>query len=228
MVHRLVSLPLSDENYEKEVNTIHKIADTNGYTEKSINALIKRHKHKAFERNCSSFFNLQSPKKFRVAFSYNETLYDDLRKCLTKYNVCAVPKSKNKICDLVKSTKDDINTDERPGIYSAKCATKGCSSIYIGQTQRFLKLRVGEHLRDIRNGDSYKSGLAEHIIENNHAINKSNFKLLETESNYRRINILESMHIHLNPNNTNRYVGPASSPLFNILLEKTTNTNSQN
>lgn len=228
MVHRLVSLPLSEVNYEKEVNTIYQIANINGYTKESIDALIRRHKQKLFERNCSSFFHSQAPKKFRVAVSYNDSVFGSIKNCLAKYDICAVPKSKNKICNLIHSTKDKINIDERPGIYTAKCATEGCESIYIGQTQRFLKLRIGEHLRDIRNGDTHKSGFAEHIIENGHAINKNDFKLVEMESNYRRINILESMHIHLNKNNMNRDVGPAFSPLYDVLMEKTTNTNSEN
>ena len=44
MINRLLSLPLSNEDYYAERNTIKHIAITNGYKETIINSILKKHK----------------------------------------------------------------------------------------------------------------------------------------------------------------------------------------
>lgn len=142
------------------------IAGVNGYSRNSIDVLVRNHKRKTLQKHCSSFFQLPAPNKFRVAFSFNNNTFGGLYKHFAKRDMCVVPKNKNKICDLLHTTKDVIKLDDRPVIYLAECAAVGCNAVYIGQTQRYLKVHITEHLRDMRNGDAYKSGLAEHMVVN--------------------------------------------------------------
>lgn len=92
--------------------------------------------------------------------------------------------------------------------------------MYIGQTKRELHSRPKEHLRYVKNNEPYKSGIVEHVLEEEHSIDLSSFKLIECENQYKRLNILESLHIHLNSkNNVNRDLGPNYSSLFSLLCE---------
>lgn len=136
------------------------------------------------------------------------------------HDIHIAPKCENKIKSVLRSTKDTIPLEECSGIYEAMCATNNCSKKYIGQTTRALKTRRGEHLKDIEKIRGFKSGLAEHIIDEQHHIEEDNFKLIEREANYLRLNILESLHIHTNSNNVNRDVGPHHSSLFMLLKSK--------
>lgn len=220
MVHRMCVLPLSEENFVKEQNTIYDMAQTNGYTKQNIDILIHKHQYKQLKMNCSSFVSLQSNNNKlvnRYGCTYDRNVFSSLSKYLANHDINLVPRSNNKLKSLLRSTKDKIKEEQKPGIYMAKCAEKKCTLAYYGQTKRAFKFRRDEHLRDIRDEAIQKSGLVEHIVTHNHKIEAKNFKLIETESQYHRLNILESLHTHINDKNMNRNTGNHPSSLFHIL-----------
>ena len=49
---------------------------------------------------------------------------------------------------------------EKEGVYSLKCGD--CEAIYVGKTERNLKIWMNEHLRDVKNQKTENS-LAEHL-----------------------------------------------------------------
>lgn len=128
------------------------------------------------------------------------------------------PKTNTKLKSLLNSTKDKCDNLDKPGVYSATCSHttdgKVCGKKYIGQTQRTVRIRSGEHLKHIEKIDP-KSGIAEHVLSNEHSLNENDFKLIKSESNVNRLNVIESLHIYLNKKNSvNRDVGPHFSSLF--------------
>ncbi|XP_067619901.1 uncharacterized protein [Eurosta solidaginis] len=202
MVHRLINVPLSDDAYKKEKQTIIHIAETNGYSSSSIEKLVRKHRTKKDRRESSSFF---------------ETVGVE-----DKIDLKVAPKTTTKLKSLLNSAKDKCESLDKPGIYSITCSYKDddgkeCGAKYIGQSTRTVRTRFNEHLKYIKNIEP-KSGIAEHALSSQHSISFDDCKLIKSESNVNRLNILESLHIYVNKNvSVNRYTGPLYSSLFTAL-----------
>lgn len=211
MIHRLVNVPLSPEKFAVEKQKIIAIGDTNGVSATTIDSTIKKHQRKKLRSDCTVLCDEKKQNWCRM--TYDSHTFNSISKSLCKENIALAPSSNTKLKSLLNSTKDKQNKIDLPGVYRATCSH--CSTVYIGQTRRSLKVRMREHLNDIRNCDAYKSGLAEHIITERHRINEENFNLIEREANQNRLNILESFHIYVNKNNNvNRDAGQHYSSLF--------------
>ena len=50
-VHRLLTIPLSEKDYNEEVNTIKYIAAANGYKSSLVDKLISKHKEKKLKKS---------------------------------------------------------------------------------------------------------------------------------------------------------------------------------
>lgn len=134
------------------------------------------------------------------------------------YNRRPVYSSKSKIKNLLPNGKDVEDSLAKSGIYSVTCQTDDCDNVYIGQTKRSVKIRASEHLGYVRRKEPSKSGLAEHILTNNHEINKESFKLIDAVDGFTRLNVLESLHIQRYADRTmNRECGSIRSSLFSLL-----------
>lgn len=94
------------------------------------------------------------------------------------------------------STKDKKPALEKSGVYLllVNCNVLECNKVYAGKTKRPLKIRMKEHLNDIKNNKKEKSGLTEHVIESDHNVCEDNFKLLKEVRQYRKLDIAESMY----------------------------------
>lgn len=89
-------------------------------------------------------------------------------------------------------------------MYVAECAEKDCNAVYIGQTRRELKTRIKEHLN--------------YGILSQHKVHEDDFKLLKSEQSLNKLNVLESMYIHIHKEHcVNRDEGPFVSELFSLL-----------
>lgn len=215
MTFRLCNIPLNEANFEKEKLRIYEIAEKNGYTSIAIDSLIKKHQKRLATKNITSLQPLNDDAK-RISMHFHGPLHSKLSNCFSRANISLAARSTTKIKQLLKSTKDAIPYTEKPGVYMAKC--EQCEVVYIGQTRRELKIRANEHIRCIKNNMPHNSAIAEHSIQTKHPFTHEHFTLLEHESNRNKLNILESMHIHLNRhNNINRDDGPHASPLFKLL-----------
>lgn len=120
--------------------------------------------------------------------------------------------------NLLGNTKDQQNKFTKSGIYQFNCSARNCNATYIGQTKRSVQIRTKEHMKHIEKLEPAKSAIAEHSINNRHKVKIDDFKLIEETNDHRKLNILESIHIHKNQQNAiNRETGFVSSALFNIL-----------
>ena len=80
---------------------------------------------------------------------------------------------------------------EKEGVYSLKCGD--CEAIYVGKTERNLKIRMSEHLRDFKNKKSENS-LPDHSNSNNHSFPEG-IKLIKAERDPKLIHAIESLEI---------------------------------
>lgn len=215
MVFRMCNIPLSENSFKCETQRIKSIARKNGMSENIIDSLIKKHKKNKKRKDITSLSLIEDPPR-RCSMNFYLPVHNDLNKIFSRANVLLAPNSSNNTKQLLKPTKDSVPNTHKPGVYSAVCSE--CACVYIGQTRRELRIRAKEHLNCIKNNEPYRSAIAEHSINTTHEYNIDSFTLIECERLSTRLDVLESVHIHLTKtNNINRDEGPIWSPLIELL-----------
>ena len=105
---------------------------------------------------------------------------------------------------MLGTTKDTIETLEKPGIYKVTCGD--CDMIYIGQTKRRLKTRLNEHLNlytkpalaQIKKGlqPHFLSAVTEHIITQGHNINAEDATIIRHITRQSKLDVAEIIEIY--------------------------------
>lgn len=83
---------------------------------------------------------------------------------------------------------------KKSGIYKIKC--EKCEKEYIGQSKGSILKRYKEHCNHIKNNESYKSSVAEHVLENSHSIQIDGLKLLKSVNKSNELDANESLLIY--------------------------------
>lgn len=214
MVHRLLSTPLSESNYIKEVNIIKHIAAANGYASNMVDNIISKHKNK----NKGPVRNVDTTKY--VCVEYNPTIEHCLKKELKRHDIELTFRTSNKLMTHLNKTepKPKFNLS---GVYKIKC--DDCPSVYIGQTGRSFHTRYKEHHPDPRTVKQ-KSNVAQHLIDSNHSISEieNNLEVLHVSRKGRMLNTLEEFEIYKafknNKNILNDKLNFKSNILFNNIM----------
>jgi hypothetical protein len=221
MVHRLCKLPLSITDYMKEYTYIKHIADVNGYKDTMIDQLIMKHTKKIKRSNSSSLFsqnkaleNIEAPKR-RVNMTFVPEITNKLKSVFSQFDLEMVFSSRNKLRNLLGSTKDKTEQLDKSGIYEIGC--NNCNNKYIGQTKRSVNKRFTEHEMNVRLIRPTKSAVAEHVLSNEHSISLQNVRLVKEVNNPNRLDAYESIYIGMEPNTMNLDNGNISSPLFSFI-----------
>ena len=82
--------------------------------------------------------------------------------------------------------------DVKGVVYSIPCAD--CSTTYIGETGRTLKVRMAEHKRAVKSKDPL-NGIAVHVQKTAHNINWQEARILARENNWGIRRVLEALEI---------------------------------
>lgn len=220
LVHRLCKLPLSVSNFHHEYKFLKKLAIINGYHDRIIDKLIKKHMDKIQKSRLSTLFSqhklLNQNNTVRASMTYAPSITNKLKAKLKRKDVELVFSSNNKMKNLLGSTKDKLNLREMSGIYQYEC--DGCEEKYIGQTKRNIGVRYSEHLAHIRYNRPEKSSIASHALEKDHCnVSFDRMKLLKQVTNSRQLDAYESAYIHKANNLMNNDEGNIISPLFDLL-----------
>lgn len=221
MVHRMLTLPISQEGLQKEMRLILEIANKNGYPRKMIMDLINKRKRGLRRTTLTTLITEQQPLR-RIAMEYNRISHS-LRPRLKQYGIDVVYSSRdNKLGTLLGSTKDPVDNMSKSGIYKITCPD--CNKIYIGQTRRNLETRFKEHIREAelaekRPTTDFRSKVAEHMATENHTVSRADIKIVNHIKDTRRLDVAESMEIYRTPSNTllNKDLGNGFSSLFKFV-----------
>lgn len=198
--YRAVHVPLSKNNFIKEVDTIHRIATINGYSIQIVNSLLKKHMRKKELRDLTTLVSNKEKAITYMGGTFVEGLTYSLIKVLNNYSIKLSPNSTgNKVKTLIGTVKDKTDTLDKSGIYSVIC--QDCNEVYIGQTRRTAKIRWSEHYKSIHSKTVDQSTPADHMISNNH--NLAGFRLLKQINNPKLLNAYEEIYIH-RTNNMNK------------------------
>lgn len=162
---------LCDENHiESELAHIQCVLRKNGYKCQSLPSRPRPRPRKCMVDRKPAFL------------PYVKGVTDKIAKILQKFSVKTIFTPLKKISHYLRSPKDSFPL-EKPGVYKIDCS---CGSSYIGQTKRTIACRVKEHIRAVKNVDTQKSAIAEHLIESgsNHWIELHNPQVISTERHY--------------------------------------------
>jgi len=192
MIHRLLTIPLSRQDFSNEVNTIKYLAYKNDVT-LDIDDLIRKKSFSLLLDSTTTHPRSTTPLKWtrlpflgKISFKLSRILQrSGLQPAFYSFNT-----SKN----ILSHLKDPIPQDERSGVYSIQCTD--CPSIYIGQTGRQLKSRIREHIAAIRNNNPDKSNFGKHILNSGHSFDSNaSVTLLHSAGKGKRLTALENVEI---------------------------------
>jgi len=201
MINRLNNIPMKQEDYNNELNTIKFIAKENGYKHTLIDKINNKHKTKKYQKNLTTLItenNNENPKYISV--EYNKNTHKIIEKTLRKFGYKTAYKNSNKIEQKIKNGKN--NKDNETGIYKITC--DDCPKFYIGQTGRSFQTRFKEHINDINKIET-KSNYALHIKNEKHKYTdfNNNLTILHKVKKGQNMDRLEELEIYKNKNNSN-------------------------
>ena len=133
MAFRLCNLPLNEENFKIEFDRIHKIARLNGFDEALVNKIIEKHKNKKQLRQSTTLAPAHREKPIYISFKYFPKLTNSKKNVLKKHNIRMAFSSSNKLKNLLGSTKDKMDWQDKCGIYLESCPQPNCPAKYVGK-----------------------------------------------------------------------------------------------
>jgi len=87
-------------------------------------------------------------------------------------------------------------------VYKIPCSD--CNASYVGQTKRQLNTRIKEYRQNINKKQDALSVISEHRLNTGHNFNWEKTLILDTETNYNKRLISESLHIKRQINSINK------------------------
>lgn len=191
-IHRLMSVPLSQDNYNKELSVIYYIAESNGYNRNMIDGIIKG-KRRNMVRSLLYPLPLERPQKYVGSLTYLGSVSDRVSKTLARNEIRVAFKTNNSLRQLCNG-KDRLEDHKKSGVYKLVCDE--CNGIYVGQTGRNFQTRYKEHLAAYRNNCPERSHFAKHLIDTGHSLNNNHsFSILHTCNKGFRLSVLENLEI---------------------------------
>ncbi|KAI5634371.1 hypothetical protein NE865_12919 [Phthorimaea operculella] len=177
----------------------------NGYT--GVQRRIKNKKAKQPEVNRQPAY-----------LPYVKGVTDKIGTVLSKGSMKTVFTPLSKISYSLRTPKDVIPF-QNAGVYKVQCS---CGKSYIGQTKRSISERVKEHIAAVKNRQTHKSAIAEHLLTSgaNHWIELHAPKVLSVERHYYSRVVREAIEIKKNPNNFNREDGFKLSTTWSPVIDK--------
>lgn len=216
MICRLLSIPLSPENFNHELHTIYTIAQNNGYTISFIDSLLKKMTRSLTLKSIYTPYNTTPKNNQYRRILHIPNISPRISRHLKSLNITPAHYSLNSIRSNILNNKiEDIDILEKSGVYKIKCGD--CNHIYVGQSGRSLKTRLKEHLDSKR-----PSHVADHMLHYNHHTNIDNVEILHLSQKGKRLDLLEAFEIKLNSLKApliNQQVNILESPLLEIPLK---------
>jgi hypothetical protein len=218
MLHRMLTIPMSQNNLRKELTIIKQIAISNGYETDMVDRLYQKKVEKLAIKNIyGTPPSSRSPDKWRK-FLFLGKLSTQATKVLPKKkNIRTAFYNNFNLRKFLSKTKDNVPNLEKSGVYKLKCE---CSAAYIGQTGRKFKERLREHMACFKRRLP-NSNFAKHLLEKGH---NSDFylELLHFEGKGPRLDALEQVEIlkcvNSNCDVINDLLYTSRSPLLNLSL----------
>ena len=109
-------------------------------------------------------------------------------------------------------------------VYEIPCGQ--CDEVYLGETKRTLKVRLGEHRQTVKRGDQ-KNGIAVHVHNTQHCIDWKGSKIRRRAAGYWERRTTEAIQIRKTSPNMNLDSGLLLPMVWNPILNPPQPTTSQ-
>ncbi|OLY42608.1 hypothetical protein PEB0149_000040 [Bartonella apis] len=140
MLYRAYKIPLSQTNRKKELDTIKKIAQVNGFRTKTIEDIARKTRRKIDRQNTlhsrTTLEEIKEENTRYITFSYTGTTTQRTANRFKKYGVSIAYRTQNTMSKILHPKIEDCNKFDTSGIYKINC--DDCDSFYIGQTVNFV------------------------------------------------------------------------------------------
>jgi hypothetical protein len=191
MINRLMSIPLSPPDYEREKNIILQIALNNGYNENTVVTIINKVNKRMMSKHLYGPCPNETPNFRRI--HYIPSLAPLITNSLKEHKITPAFYTNNTLKHILVNNKlDKTPPMQNSGVYQIRC--DDCTFEYIGQTGRTFKTRINEHLRPMKN-NAQTSKIAEHILNTNHSFNPDNLNILHIQKKGKKLDALERFEI---------------------------------
>lgn len=187
----------SPKYHDKNTQKIKNLLKKNGYPDRIIKSIIAQKNSPSIQTTAPK----PRPKFYSVP--YVPGLSEKLSKILDSDNTKLAFKNKKTVGTLFSKTKDPIDLGKAKNVvYDIPCQPS-CGKKYIGQTKNFLSKRVETHKNDCEKAVTpYSTALNVHSKETGHKFQFNSAKVLGTEPNLFKRDILEMLHIKRNIDTT--------------------------
>ncbi|KAJ4433893.1 hypothetical protein ANN_16206 [Periplaneta americana] len=192
MVHRLLNIPMNQQDYNEELNTIKYISQENGYNPNIIDNIIRKTKHN--HKKHKNTTQTQEQKKY-ITLTYENKNTHNIATSFKKLNYNIAYRTNNTLQKHLNTQTTQTNKYNHTDVYKLKCNT--CNNFYIGQTGRSFQTRYKEHITAVtklQNTSTY----AEHITNANHTYRDINtdMEILHIQPKSQKLNTLEQYEIY--------------------------------
>ena len=160
LIHRARNIS-DDNNLPGELRHLKETFLQNGYGRRDISTALKR----AFSQTTRNKEEKERPTATAL-LPYVSTVSGKISRILSRHNIRTIHLPPKKIRSSLFHPKDPAGL-KVPGVYRIQCE---CGEVYIGETSRTIETRVKEHRRHLRLSQPEKSAVAEHAIDEDHAI----------------------------------------------------------
>ncbi|XP_015122583.1 uncharacterized protein LOC107045008 [Diachasma alloeum] len=186
--------------HEDNLQLIRSTLLDNSYPLEFINTCIKERLHHlnvcASENTAAA--TAETDFKHALVLPFVNGLTQNLKRVSRRYGLNVISNTSHKLQSYLKTTKDPVKWENRSNVvYSIPCDF--CNGVYVGQTKRYLKVRVGEHekgVKNCRNTDPAKyTALTRHHVDSGHSFNFDKVKVCKSELHPYKRNLLEMLYI---------------------------------
>jgi hypothetical protein len=177
----------------------------NGYNDWQIHRALNHHRH---------LDKLDNEPNTVTFLPFAGTIFNPISRVLAQHNIKSVGLHHMKLSSLFCLVKDHLGL-RKPGVYRIPCE---CERVFIGQTDRFMDIRLNEHQRHIQLEHPDKSAVDEQSINYRHCIYFHNSSILTTKTRYMDRTVREAIEIELHPYNINRESGFCLSKSWKPLI----------
>ena len=202
LTHRANTIITREEDRQQEMHHIQNCLSKCGY-EPWVFAVSN---NKETDKQKAKYAN-RPPAKGSVVIPYVQGVSETIARVYQSKGIRTHYKPVNSIRQQLVAPKDKIKTVDKSGVvYQLNC--QECPAAYVGESERALRTRVGEHKRP----SNTTSPVAQHAKQSKHRIDWSNVKVLDQDSNYFSRGVREAINIYRHPSSLNRDKGRHQLP----------------
>ena len=205
LTHRADTIISDPQDKEREIKHLKKVLSVAGYSKWAWQA-PRRKKIRSHTRNTDC-----DRANVHVTLPYIGGVTEPISRLIRKTGVAAHAKPHTTIRSILVALKDKDHPQDKCGVvYQLTC--QDCEASYIGETERALKQRLKEHLKD-------SSTVGHHMGYNKHKVDSQNIRIVDRDSRWFQRGVREAIQIRSRYPALNRDRGRHNLPsVYNTIV----------